>query len=202
MTAAYAMRRGLFTLAGLAGAAACVWAATLFDRHTTAGYWYSVAILIGAGMAIALSQLLGGWTKDGMPHISPTVFTVAFVPALIVVGWVLVAGQPHGNTARSHIRTWSRDLNVNGVVNDWRQLLPAIAMLLGLAFALCLDTTGRRRAEVVEERTFEPAAADEPLARERIATGATTPAPAATNDPDAAAVTRIERAGERDRIAR
>jgi len=195
------MRRGLFTLAGLAGAAACVWAATLFDRHTTAGYWYSVAILAGAGIAIALSQLLGGWTKDGMPHISPTVFTVAFLPAIVVFGWVLVAGQPHGNTARSHIRTWSRDIHVNGVVNDWRQLLPAIAMLLGLAFALCFDTTGRR-AVVVEERTFEPAAADEPMARERIATGTTTPTPTATTDPDAAAVTRIERAGTGDRIAR
>src|SRR4051794_21922064 len=110
---AYGVRRGLLTLAGLAGAAAIVWTAQLFNRHTTSGYWISMALLAGAGLAIVLSQLLGGWTKDGMPRLSASVFLLGFLPALVVFGWVLTAAQPHANTARSHVTTWSRDIHVN-----------------------------------------------------------------------------------------
>src|SRR3954463_2211002 len=118
---AYGVRRALFTLAGIAGAAALVWTATLFDRHTNAGYWYATGLLIGAGLSVVVSQLLGGWTKDGMPQISLPVFLVAFLPSVVVLGWVLVAAQPDANTARGHMTSWSRDLHVNGLVNDWRQ---------------------------------------------------------------------------------
>jgi hypothetical protein len=171
---AYGLRRGFFTLAGLAGAAALVWTAQLFDRQTTGGYWAAMAVLAGAGLAIILSQLIGGWTKDGMPRFSAPVFLVAFLPALVVFGWVLVAGQPGGNTTRDHVLAWSKDLHVNGLVNDLRQFLPAIAFLLGLAFGLVLDTTGRRaERRAVADGTFEPAVADTPITRERIATGTT-----------------------------
>jgi hypothetical protein len=169
---AYGVRRALFTLAGIAGAAALIWTATLFDRQTNTGYWYATGVLIGAGVAMAFSQLLGGWTKDGPVRFSLPVFLFAFLPAFVVLGWVMVAGQPDGNAARSHMTSWSRDLHVNGLVNDWRQFLPAIAFLFGLSFGLVFDTTGRRAARRVEEPTaFDPAVADTAITRGRIATG-------------------------------
>ena len=57
--------------------------------NTTGGYWAVYGILAGAGLVMALSQLLGGWTKWGRPTFSPTVFLLAFVPTAIAVGWIL-----------------------------------------------------------------------------------------------------------------
>jgi hypothetical protein len=189
---AYGVRRALFTLAGIAGAAALLWTASRFDGQTNTGYWYATGLLIGAGLAIVCSQILGGWTKDGMPQVSLPVFLFAFLPALVVLGWVLVAGQPDANAARGNVASWSKDLHVNGLVNDWRQFLPAIAFLFGLSFGLVLDTTGRRPARpAVEERTtFEPAVADTAMTRDRIATGTAAESPVAV-DREAAA-TRVE----------
>ena len=52
---------------------------------------------------MALSQLLGGWTKCGVPRLSATVFLVAFIPVLIAAGWVVIAHQPGGNWASHHV---------------------------------------------------------------------------------------------------
>ena len=73
-----------------------IWLATQVDEGTTGGYWGAYGLLAAAGLTMAFSQILGGWTKWGWPRLSLNVFLLAFVPVLIAAGWVLVAGQPHG----------------------------------------------------------------------------------------------------------
>jgi hypothetical protein len=161
----YAMRRAFMTLVGAAGAGALIWAATLPNAEYAGGYWARWALVAAAGAVLALSQLFGGWTKDGRVTFSPTVFALGFVPTLVVVGWVLAAGQPGSNTVGSHVRAWSVDIHANGLVSDFRQMLPALAFLLGATLALSFDTVAARtRVVEVPDRT----AADMPLARERV----------------------------------
>jgi hypothetical protein len=174
MHTGYAVRRGLFTLLGVAGAVALVWCASRVDDRTTAGYWAELGLLAGAGLALVLSQLLGGWTKDGAPRVSPTVFLLGFLPALVVIGWIACAGQPDGNTVGSHVLEWSRDLHANGLVNDLVEFVGPLAAMLGMAFGFTLDTSGRVRV-VTAEAPMETAAADLPTAREREEVGAHPP---------------------------
>jgi hypothetical protein len=103
-----------------------------------------VLLLAGAGLVIALSQLLGGWTKWGWPRLSVNVFLFAFVPALVVFGWILVIGQPDGNSARRHAASWAHDIGLGGFFGDMTRTWQALALLLGLFAGLTLDTTGPR----------------------------------------------------------
>ncbi|MBD0291546.1 MAG: hypothetical protein ICV74_09845, partial [Thermoleophilia bacterium] len=84
--------RALFTLAGVAAAGFLIWLAQTFDYGgSTTGFWVAAALLAGAGLALGLSQLFGGWTKWGWPTLSPTVFLLGFLPTLVVGGWILLA---------------------------------------------------------------------------------------------------------------
>src|SRR2546428_2943236 len=114
----YGLTRGTATLLGAGVAGLLVWIAAQIDDTSTGGYWAVYGIIAGAGLVMALSQLLGGWTKWGWPRIDPGVFLMAFIPVLIVVGWIAVAGQPHGNTVRSHVLSWSGDLGIRATVTD------------------------------------------------------------------------------------
>ena len=110
-----------------------------------------------AGLVMALSQVLGGWTKWGRPRLSLNVFLFAFLPALIAGGWVLLYAQPGDGLLGGDVRDWSNDLGIDGVVGDLAAFATlTIAFGLGLVFGLTFDTTGprvRRRAEpVAEER--------------------------------------------------
>jgi hypothetical protein len=143
----YGMTRGPITLiaAGLAGF--LVWiSATQINDHNTGGYWAAYGIIAGAGLVMALSQLLGGWTKWGLPRIDPGVFLLAFIPALIAVGWIAVTGQPHGNTLRSHVLSWSGDLGISGTVKSLTEYLSVLAFGLGLVFGFSSDTAGPKPA--------------------------------------------------------
>src|SRR5215468_8083081 len=102
--------RTVATLLGAALAGFLAWVTTRIGDHTTGGYWAVYGILAGAGLGMALSQLVGGWTKWGRPRISPTVFLLAFVPTLIAVGWIVVFHQPHSNWFRAHVMSWSGDI--------------------------------------------------------------------------------------------
>src|SRR5438874_5909276 len=94
---------------------------------------------------MAMSQLLGGWTKWGRPRISPTVFLLAFVPTLLAVGWIMLFHQPHSTLFRGHITTWSHDLGIAGFVKSMGgDLLTMLSFGLGLMFAFSFDTTGAR----------------------------------------------------------
>jgi hypothetical protein len=162
----YGLTRATLTLIGAAGAGVLIWFATHLagDAIDTNGdYWAAVLLLAAAGLAIALSQLLGGWTKWGWPRLSGNVFLFAFVPVLIVVGWVLLAAQPDANWFRNHVTSWSKDIGIGGLVGDMARVWQALALGLGLVLGLTLDTTGPRAAPLLRRRKA-PAPGPHPLA--------------------------------------
>ena len=144
--------RGVATLVGAAVAGCLIWVATQIGQGSAAEYWTTDGLVAAAGLTMALSQLLGGWTKWGWPRLSLGVFLIGFLPVLAVGGWVLLARQPADffNTMN-----WSRDLGVDGFVGDLGELLAPIAFLIGLTFGFTFDTTGPRDVEVDEARRPE-----------------------------------------------
>jgi hypothetical protein len=167
---AYGVRRGLFTLLGAASALFLVWVATLPDRSTTGGYWAAYGIIAGAGLALPVSQLLGGWTKGGWPRISAGVFLLGFLPAFVVVPWILLATQPPGGWERGRLIGWTNDIGVWHFVSGIDPFKAALAFSFGALLGLTLDTSGPRvvpaSATVAD---YEPAVADEPVTAERQA---------------------------------
>ena len=185
--------RGISTLAGAAVAGILLWFATQIGTQTSTEYWSTYGLIAAAGLAMALSQILGGWTKWGWPRFSLGVFLIGFLPVLVAGGWVLLARQPANWMNTSN---WSRDLSIFGVVNDLGNILPAIAFGIGLTFGFSFDTAGPRR-EVVAEPVARDT--DAPLTADRD-----TPPPVAVGDtrrdvdanngyPERTAVTTTER---------
>src|SRR6185503_3089512 len=127
--------RALFTLVGVAAAGLLIWLAQTFDLTETNGFWAGMGLIAAAGLVLGLSQLLGGWTKWGLPVMSPGVFLLAFIPTAIVVGWILLATQPDGGWQQTRFDNWSSDLGISGLVNDLGTLPAALAMGLGIVFA-------------------------------------------------------------------
>jgi hypothetical protein len=163
------MTRGFSTLAGAAVAGVLLWFATQVGAETTSEYWATYGLVAAAGLAMALSQILGGWTKWGWPRFSLGVFLIGFLPVLVAGGWVLLARQPADWMNTSN---WSRDLGVYGLVADLGNILPAIAFGVGLTFGFAFDTAGpRRETDVVREdedvRVRPTSDADEPLTADR-----------------------------------
>lgn len=155
--------RGVFTVAGAGIAGLLVWIATQIDPNGLGGYWAVYGILAGAGLTMALSQLVGGWTKWGWPRVSLGVFLIGFLPALVAAGWVLLAAQPDANWAQRHVSAWSGDIGIRGLVGDLREYLAVLAFGLGLVLGFTFDTAGplRRRAPVgATPSAAEPVADD------------------------------------------
>src|SRR5262249_257267 len=59
--------RAIVTLLAAALAGFLAWLTTRIGDETTGGYWAVYGILAGAGLGMAVSQLVGGWTKWGRP---------------------------------------------------------------------------------------------------------------------------------------
>jgi hypothetical protein len=163
--------RGISTLAGAAVAGILLWAATQIGAQTSGEYWATYGLIAAAGLTMALSQILGGWTKWGWPRFSIGVFTLGFLPVLVAGGWIVLARQPADWMNTSN---WSRDLGIYGAVADLGNILPAIAFGVGLVFGLSFDTSGRQRdtvvpatATVTDAATRDTRAADEPLTADR-----------------------------------
>jgi len=161
--------RGLATLIGAAVAGFLVWVAAQMGVDTEGGYWAAYGLVAAAGLAMALSQILGGWTKWGWPRLDLGVFVLGFLPVFVVGGWVLLARQPGSILFNSsHV---SRDMGVDSVVSDLGDMLAVVAFGIGLTFGLTFDTAPRRAvveapadaAPVAEDRV----AADEPVTAER-----------------------------------
>src|SRR2546430_6965842 len=112
------LTRGTMTLLGVAGAGFLIWlGARIAGAEMSAGeFWGFAGLLAAAGLTMAFAQLLGGWTKWGWPRISANVFLLGFVPALIVGGWVVAAGQPGHSWVSDHVRNWSGDIGVDAFV--------------------------------------------------------------------------------------
>jgi len=149
----YGLTRGTATLLGAGVAGLLVWIAAQIDGKSTGGYWAVYGLIAGAGLVMALSQLLGGWTKGGLPKLSANVFLLAFIPTLIAAGWVVVGHQPHPNWFRNHVLSWSSDISILGVVRDMADYVAVVAFGIGLVFGFSFDTSaagtygsfGRRR---------------------------------------------------------
>jgi hypothetical protein len=179
----YGLTRATTTLIGAGAAGLLLWLATQLNNGHDAGYWGIVGLIAAAGLVMALSQLLGGWTKWGWPRLSPAVFLFAFVPIAVVSLWVILAGEPGHAWLHNHVLAWTRDIHVSGLVTDLLRYIPVLAFGAGLAFGFSFDTTGpRREVAVHRERTRtrgrradrDATAADEPLTVERDETSADT----------------------------
>ncbi len=169
----YGLTRATVTLisAGIAGL--LIWFATQIGTSTNGDYWAAYGVIAAAGLVMALSQLLGGWTKWGWPRISISVFLWAFIPAAIVVLWIVVFHQPHHGLGRNHFRKWSNDIGIDGFVSDFKDYVGVLSFGLGLLFGYAFDTTG---PIVHRERSKAPAG---PTVAERTA-----PAPPHDAPPD------------------
>jgi hypothetical protein len=144
--------RALFTLVGVAAAGFLVWLAQTLDyAGSTTEFWIAAGLLAGAGLALGLSQLFGGWTKWGWPTLSPGVFLLGFLPTLVLGGWILLAKQPQGGVEEGRFDRWSSDLGVSGFVDAVFELWPAIPLVIGLILAFSFDTTGPR-TQVLHDR--------------------------------------------------
>jgi hypothetical protein len=180
----YGLTRGAVTLIGVGVAGLLIWiGVTAFPRGdipTSGEWWWAVTFIALAGLTIALSQLLGGWTKWGWPRISLNVFLLGFLPALIAGGWVLAAGDPSSPWLGDHVFDWSEDIGIDGLVNDLLPAWAAIAFGVGLVLGLTFDTTGprvRRTEPVADEPPAEAPPPDEDDRRVRIHEGGTPVAP-------------------------
>jgi hypothetical protein len=147
--------RALFTLAGAAAAGFLVWLASLFELGDAEEFWLAMGLVAAGGLVLGLSQLFGGWTKWGMPVLSPGVFFLAFVPAALAVGWILLATQPDGAWQQERLAGWSDDVGILGFVQDVAPFAPALALGLGLLLSFSFDTTGPRK-QVERHETVVP----------------------------------------------
>ena len=194
----YGLTRATTTLVFAAAAGLLIWLATQVSNDHIGGYWARIGLVAGAGFLMALSQLLGGWTKWGWPRLSLAVLITAFVPVAIVSLWIILAGEPSNGWFHNHVLNWSGDIHVSGLVNDLLYYIPVLAFGSGLVFGFSFDTTGPvvHDRDVLVESGVEPApppsrrglfgrrsdtvqttadgrAADEPLTADRDATAST-----------------------------
>jgi hypothetical protein len=174
------MTRAAATLLGAAVAGFLIWVATQVGDKSTGGYWATYGIIAGAGVVLGLSQLRG---RGGNP---PAMFLIAFLPVLVVAGWIVLAAQPHGNWFRGHVLAWSSDMHVRHVVKDLAEYVSLFALGIGLVFGVTWEppTLRRRRPAVAgagaapatttpttTTPAYERAASDEPVAAERHEVG-------------------------------
>jgi hypothetical protein len=155
----YGLTRATTTLVFSAAAGLLIWLATQISNDHVGGYWARVGLVAGAGLLMALSQLLGGWTKWGWPRLSIAVFITAFIPVAIVSLWIVLAGEPGSGWFHNHVMSWSRDIHVSGLVTDFLHYIPVLAFGTGLVFGFSFDTTGPvvRDRDVIVDRDREAA---------------------------------------------
>jgi hypothetical protein len=173
----YDFHRGLVTALAAGTAGFLVWLATQVGQQTTGRFWASMGIVAGAGLVLAVSQLLGGWTKWGWPRVSLGVFVLGFLPVLVCSGWILMATQPGTGWNEGRLVSWSHSVGIYGIVKALGLYHGVFAFGLGLVLGYTLDTTGPRRRDdvVVDERpavatappVMDGPTADEPVSAER-----------------------------------
>jgi hypothetical protein len=189
----YGLTRATTTLIAAAVAGLLIWFATQINDDDVGGFWAVYGLIAGAGLVMALSQLLGGWTKWGWPRLAATFFLLAFVPIAIVSLWIVLAAEPGNGWFHRHVLSWSGDLHIRGLVNDLKEYVPLFAFGIGLVFGYSFDTTGPRRAvaapptATTRRRSLfgrrreavttdnRRVAADEPVTRERAASDGEVP---------------------------
>src|SRR5205085_11510473 len=137
--------------------------ATQVGQQTTRRFWAEMGIVAGAGLVIALSQVLGGWTKGLQLRLSPGTFLLGFVPVLVCVGWILMATQPGSGWHEARIVSWSHDAGLMGLVHSLGLWHGVLAFGFGLVLGMTFDTVP------AVEPAVAPAA--EPVAERRMRRG-------------------------------
>jgi hypothetical protein len=188
----YGLTRATTTLIAAGGAGLLVWFATQVNLDHVGGFWAAYGLIAGAGLLMALSQLLGGWTKWGWPRLSATFLLTAFIPIAFVSLWIILAAEPGSGWFHRHVLSWSSDIHIQGLVNDLMEYVAVFAFGIGLVFGYSFDTTGPRREAVppatttrrrgllgrrrgVDADAAGVPAADEPVTRDRAATDGEVP---------------------------
>ena len=144
----YGLTRATTTLIAAAVAGLLIWFATQINDEHVGGFWAVYGLIAGAGLVMALSQLLGGWTKWGWPRLSGAFLLLAFVPIAVVSLWIVLAAEPGNGWFHRHVVSWSGDLHIRWLVNDLKEYVPVFAFGIGLVFGFSFDTTGPRRRDV------------------------------------------------------
>ena len=70
---------------------------------------------------------------------SPGTFALAFLPVLVVVGWILVANQPGNGWQEGRLDSWSNSIGILGVVHSIGLWHGVLAFAFGLMLGLSLD---------------------------------------------------------------
>jgi hypothetical protein len=156
----YDATRGLTTAVAAGIAGFLLWVATLVGMQSAGRFWGSMGIVAAAGLVVALSQVVGGWTKGGRVRVSPTTFLVAFLPVLVCVGWILMATQPGHGWHEGTVASWSRSAGIMGLVHDLGLWHGVLAFGFGLVLGMTFDTVPVPAVEPVPARR---AVADERL---------------------------------------
>jgi hypothetical protein len=162
----YELSRGVSALLGAAVGGFLLWLATQVNTHSNAGYWAEYGLIAGAGLVLALALAFGSTTRGLRPAFSPGRFLFAFLPVLVVVGWIALLHQPHAGWFRNHVNAWSGDLSIRGFVNDMGDVLGALSLAVGFVFGFCFDTVPVA-TDVAPGSAVVARDADEPLAAER-----------------------------------
>jgi hypothetical protein len=136
--------RGVFTLVGVIAAGFLLWLASYLDLGSTGEFWAAMGLVAGAGLALVLSQLLGGWTKWGLPKISLAVLLLGWVPAAVATGWILLTVQPENGWQQARLENWSDSLGILDLVQDIGIFQAAVALGFGAVTGFVFDTTGPR----------------------------------------------------------
>jgi hypothetical protein len=186
----YDASRGLTLALAAALAGLGLWGATQIGMQPTGRFWLSMLIVAGAGFLIALATHVGTWTKGLRLQVSPGTFALAFLPLLIVVGWLLVANQPGSGWEEGRLDSWSNSLGILGVVHFVGLWHGVLAFAFGLMLGLSLDGVPAPVEEAAPAYTgpagaAHTPAADEPVTAERryaARRGPTTPAATPTEN--------------------
>src|SRR2546423_14249518 len=122
----YDASRGLTLALAAALAGLGLWGATQVGMQTTGRFWLSMLIVAGAGLVIALAGHVGTWTKGLRLRVSPGTFVPAFLPVLVVSGWILIATQPGTGWGEGGLPSPSQSIGVFGGVHSngpWHRVL-------------------------------------------------------------------------------
>ncbi|HEY2741313.1 MAG TPA: hypothetical protein VGI69_03935 [Gaiellaceae bacterium] len=165
----YDASRGLTLALAAALAGLGLWGATQIGMQTTGRFWLSMLIVAGAGFVIAVATHVGTWTKGLRLRMSPSTFALAFLPVLIVGGWILVATQPGNGWQERRLHSWSDSIGILGVVHSIGLWHGVLAFAIGLMLGLSLDGVPAPAEEAEAAPAYEGTApaADEPVAAER-----------------------------------
>jgi hypothetical protein len=134
----YDASRGLTLALAAALAGLALWGAAEVGTQTTGRFWLAMVIVGGAGLLLTLANHVGTWTKGLRLRMSPSTFVLAFLPVLVCVGWILLAGQPGNGWEEGRIASWSNSIGILGLVHSiglWHGVLAfALGVVLGLSF--------------------------------------------------------------------